>query len=178
MIGIDACELVWLPLELPPSPGFIVRWQRGCLVLLAALPCRAMAWLAGHALDMLGMTLHSKPRGALGKLGVRRTCWGGLVPNMRMLRQVLEMLEKGETPPNIRTDIVDEPPDPAAVPSSARMQPRAKPWERSGAPAASSAFPTILPGASGGELPARLLPRTAHLAVVYFITLMPAAKHP
>ena len=72
---------------------------------------------------------------------------------MCALRQVLEMLEKGETPPNIRTDIVDEPPDPAAVPSSARLQPRAKPWERAPPPAASSAFPTILPGASGGKLP-------------------------
>ena len=82
-----------------------------------------------------------------------------------MLRQVLEMLEKGETPPNIRTDIMDEPPDPAAVPSSARLQPRAKPWERSAPPAASSAFPTILPGASGGKSPAPLRCRTACPAV-------------
>ena len=83
------------------------------------------------------------------------------------MRQVLEMLEKGETPPNIRTDIMDEPPDPAAVPSSARLQPRAKPWERSAPPAASSAFPTILPGASGGTSPALQFGTAAHAAALF-----------
>lgn len=60
------------------------------------------------------------------------------------------MLEKGETPSNIRTDIVDEPPNPGAVPSSARMKPRAKPWDRAGAPAASAPFPALASGGSGG----------------------------
>ena len=62
------------------------------------------------------------------------------------------MLEKGQTPPNIRTDIMDEPPNPAAVPSSARMKPRAKPWERAGAPAASMPFPALASGGSGGNI--------------------------
>ena len=54
--------------------------------------------------------------------------------------QVLEMLENGETPPGIRADIVDTPPDPAAPPPPSRLAARPKPWER----AASSGPP---PGA-------------------------------
>ena len=64
---------------------------------------------------------------------------------------MLEMLEKGETPPNIRTDIVDEPPNPAAVPSSARMKPKAKPWERAAAPTSAAAFPALAPSGSSGK---------------------------
>lgn len=45
--------------------------------------------------------------------------------------QVLEMLENGETPPGIRADIVDTPPDPAAPPPPSRLAARPKPWERS-----------------------------------------------
>lgn len=45
--------------------------------------------------------------------------------------QVLEMLERGETPPNVRSDINDKPPDPTIPPPAAQMQPRPKPWERS-----------------------------------------------
>lgn len=45
--------------------------------------------------------------------------------------EVLEMLERGETPPGIRSDIVDTPPDPLQSASEARLKPRAKPWERS-----------------------------------------------
>lgn len=52
--------------------------------------------------------------------------------------QVLEMLENGETPPGIRADIVDTPPDPAAPPPPSRLAARPKPWERS----ASSGPPT------------------------------------
>lgn len=69
---------------------------------------------------------------------------------------MLEMLEKGETPPNIRTDIVDEPPNPAAVPSSARMKPKAKPWERAAAPT-SAPFPALAPSGSSGIMPHYLL---------------------
>ena len=45
--------------------------------------------------------------------------------------QVLEMLERGETPPGIRHDIIDTPPDPQQAASEARLKPRSKPWERS-----------------------------------------------
>jgi len=53
------------------------------------------------------------------------------------------MLEKGETPPGIRADIVDTPPDPAAPPPPARLAPRLKPWERaaSGPPPGARAAP-------------------------------------
>ena len=61
------------------------------------------------------------------------------------MAQVLEMLEKGETPPGIRGDIVDTPPDPAAPPPPARLTPRLKPWER-----AASGPP---PGACGAARP-------------------------
>jgi hypothetical protein len=43
--------------------------------------------------------------------------------------QVLEMLEKGETPPGIRADINDAPPNPDAPQPSARLPRRPKPWE-------------------------------------------------
>lgn len=46
--------------------------------------------------------------------------------------QVLEMLERGETPPNVRTDINDKPPNPNQAPPSSHAQPRLKPWEKSG----------------------------------------------
>ncbi len=39
---------------------------------------------------------------------------------------ILEMLAAGVTPPGIRTDIVDTPPDPAAPPSASRLPPRPK----------------------------------------------------
>ena len=44
--------------------------------------------------------------------------------------QVLEMLEKGETPPGIRTDIQDSPPNPSQPPPPSSLAPRSKPWER------------------------------------------------
>ena len=52
--------------------------------------------------------------------------------------QVLEMLEKGETPSNIRTDINDKPPNPAQPPPSSLLQPRPKPWESAHSPAAAT----------------------------------------
>lgn len=58
-------------------------------------------------------------------------CQGGYAgTDVLLCLQVLEMLEKGQTPPGIRTDIDDEPPNPSAPPPGARMQPRPKPWER------------------------------------------------
>lgn len=40
------------------------------------------------------------------------------------------MVARGQTPPNVRTDIDDAPPDPHRAPSEPRAQPRQKPWER------------------------------------------------
>lgn len=65
------------------------------------------------------------------------------------------MLEKGQTPPGIRTDINDKPPDPSAAPPAARMKPRPKPWERG----AAGSLASSLGGAGGsssslGSLPA------------------------
>jgi hypothetical protein len=56
------------------------------------------------------------------------------------------MLEKGETPPGIRTDIIDDPPNPAAPPPNPRLIPRPKPWERTNGGGGS--FP------AGGSYPA------------------------
>ena len=44
--------------------------------------------------------------------------------------EVLEMLERGETPPGIRDDIDDSPPDPTHPPPPSRMKPLPKPWEQ------------------------------------------------
>ena len=41
------------------------------------------------------------------------------------------MLERGETPPGIRDDINDKPPNPEQPPPPARMKPLPKPWEKS-----------------------------------------------
>ncbi|KDD74251.1 hypothetical protein H632_c1456p0, partial [Helicosporidium sp. ATCC 50920] len=50
-------------------------------------------------------------------------------PHPPSYMQVLEMLEKGETPPGIRSDIDDKAPDPEAAPPPAKLAPRPKPWE-------------------------------------------------
>lgn len=42
--------------------------------------------------------------------------------------EVLEMLEKGETPPGIRDDINDKPPDPTMSPPISKLKPVPKPW--------------------------------------------------
>ncbi|EIE19534.1 hypothetical protein COCSUDRAFT_48772 [Coccomyxa subellipsoidea C-169] len=66
-------------------------------------------------------------------------------PHPASYMEVLEMLEKGQTPPGIRDDIVDVPPNPSAPPPGARMKPRPKPWERAASapdsPVANGAFP-------------------------------------
>jgi len=51
-------------------------------------------------------------------------------PQSASYQEVLRMLEQGKTPPGIRTDIVDTPPDPTQPPSSSQAAPRRKPWER------------------------------------------------
>lgn len=43
--------------------------------------------------------------------------------------EVLEMLEKGQTPPGIRTDINDKPPNPYQPPPEPKLKPKPKPWE-------------------------------------------------
>lgn len=43
---------------------------------------------------------------------------------------VLAILERGETPPGIRTDINDKPPNPEQPPPPARLKARPKPWEK------------------------------------------------
>lgn len=54
-------------------------------------------------------------------------------PHPRSYLDVLAMLERGETPPGIRSDVADRPPDPTQVPRDPRMDVRPKPWSiRSG----------------------------------------------
>lgn len=53
---------------------------------------------------------------------------GGRHPASYM--EVLEMLERGETPPGIRDDIDDKPPNPDQPPPPSRMKPKPKPWEK------------------------------------------------
>lgn len=48
----------------------------------------------------------------------------------RSYMEVLEMLERGETPPGINERIRDTPVDPSVKPTAPKLQPRRKPWER------------------------------------------------
>lgn len=79
--------------------------------------------------------LHTIMHGPAGSCFlVQRPCLLCFAPGLYIMlgcMQVLEMLERGETPPGIRSDIVDTPPDPLQSASEARLKPRAKPWERS-----------------------------------------------
>eukprot|EP00775_Hariotina_reticulata_P012762 gene12762-12891_t len=47
--------------------------------------------------------------------------------------QVMEMVRAGITPPNVRTDINDSPPDPTRPLTAPQLQPMGKPWERGSA---------------------------------------------
>ena len=49
-------------------------------------------------------------------------------PHPASYRDVLDMLDKGMTPPGIR-DVDDKPPDPTRAVPRARIEPRRKPWE-------------------------------------------------
>jgi hypothetical protein len=78
---------------------------------------------------------------------------------------VMEMVAKGVTPPNVRTDIDDSPPDPTKPLPEPRMPARPKPWETRAAAAAAAgrpaggAFPGADPaGAAGPHHSARLDP--------------------
>mmetsp|Transcript_18884 Transcript_18884/g.40682 ORF Transcript_18884/g.40682 Transcript_18884/m.40682 type:complete len:582 (+) Transcript_18884:92-1837(+) len=48
----------------------------------------------------------------------------------KSFHEVMEMVSKGITPPNVRTDINDKPPDPSRPFSEPRIKPMSKPWER------------------------------------------------
>uniref|UniRef100_A0A1D2AAM9 Peroxisomal membrane protein PEX14 n=1 Tax=Auxenochlorella protothecoides TaxID=3075 RepID=A0A1D2AAM9_AUXPR len=69
--------------------------------------------------------------------------------------EVLEMLEKGQKPPGIRTDINDKAPNPTQSVPSPRLAPRRKPWERSveGPSPASSAVSEPRQGAGEARAP-------------------------
>ena len=49
--------------------------------------------------------------------------------------EVMEMVSKGVTPSNVRSDINDKPPDPTRPPSEPKSKPLPKPWERQTSPA-------------------------------------------
>lgn len=67
--------------------------------------------------------------------------------------EVLEMLEKGETPPGIRTDIDDKAPNPEQAVPTPRMPVPRKPWER--AAAERRAAGSVAASAAGSEASSR-----------------------
>lgn len=72
------------------------------------------------------------------------------------------MVARGETPPNVRTDIDDRAPDPARPLSAPTQAPLPKPWEAKGRAAAAGIAGTAPSVEHGGELPASsALPITA-----------------
>lgn len=78
---------------------------------------------------------------------------GDAPPHPPSYMQVLEMLEKGQTPPGIR-DIDDKPPDPDARIPAATMSRRRKPWEKSGESGVTTGGGDAVGGASGSPLSA------------------------
>ncbi|GBF95783.1 hypothetical protein Rsub_08219 [Raphidocelis subcapitata] len=51
-------------------------------------------------------------------------------PHSQAFMDIMAMVARGETPPNVRTDIDDAPPDPTRPPTAPQLQPKPKPWER------------------------------------------------
>eukprot|EP00891_Asterochloris_glomerata_P006807 jgi/Astpho2/6807/Aster-x1399 len=51
-------------------------------------------------------------------------------PHPASYMQIMDMLKKGETPPGIRTDIKDQPPNPTRPITEPKLKPRVKPWEQ------------------------------------------------
>lgn len=47
---------------------------------------------------------------------------------------ILQMVQAGKTPPNVRTDIDDKPSDPNAPITAGQVAPRPKPWQKRGLP--------------------------------------------
>ncbi|CAL8471170.1 g10712 [Coccomyxa elongata] len=106
-------------------------------------------------------------------------------PHPASYMEVLEMLEKGQTPPNIREDINDVPPNPSAPPPGARMKPRPKPWERTASEngAAASAFPAAASGAfpadtGPGTGPSAAFPPKTRVAVAQKDAEQPPTRAP
>ena len=63
-------------------------------------------------------------------------------PHPQSYLDVLAMLERGETPPGIRSDVADQPPDPAQVPRGSTMHVRPKPWLRPSDPGSDAPVPS------------------------------------
>lgn len=64
----------------------------------------------------------------------------------------MEMLEKGLTPPNVRSDIMDQPPNPQQPAPESRLAPREKPWlstTPSRVPVEAAAPSHVVPGIGG-----------------------------
>eukprot|EP00890_Picochlorum_soloecismus_P006169 jgi/Picsp_1/6553/NSC_03896-R1_peroxin pex14 len=65
--------------------------------------------------------------------------------------EVLEMLERGQTPPGIRDDINDKAPNPQVTPPPARLRPLPKPWKREASSEKGGLYAGDASGISGGE---------------------------
>lgn len=63
------------------------------------------------------------------------------------------MLERGETPPNVRKDINDKPPNPNVAPPAAKLKPRPKPWEKLNGHAAPSGEASAAAPSHNGPAP-------------------------
>ncbi|WIA09958.1 hypothetical protein OEZ85_010170 [Tetradesmus obliquus] len=69
-------------------------------------------------------------------------------PHSAAFQEVMEMVRAGITPPNVRTDIDDSPPDPARPISAPQLAPRGKPWERSSVSSNTGSTPAAYGAAS------------------------------
>ncbi|KAK9837860.1 hypothetical protein WJX74_006450 [Apatococcus lobatus] len=74
-------------------------------------------------------------------------------PHPASYMEVLDMLERGETPPNVRKDINDKPPNPNLAPPAAKLKPRPKPWEIANGHVAQSGEPAAASTAQNGPIP-------------------------
>lgn len=89
------------------------------------------------------------------------------------------MLEKGQTPPGIRHDIIDEPPNPSALPSGARLKPRPKPWERAASATDSAATNGALsPGAGQRGFPFTVISLSYCSYAVHYIVILMSHAYP
>ena len=82
----------------------------------------------------------------------------GGAPHSARYQEVLDLLARGETPPNVRADIRDTPPDPAAPLPSPALAPRSKPWERSGGGSSSNGDDDLSANAAPWRPPPRVMP--------------------
>ncbi|CAN0901199.1 Peroxisomal membrane protein PEX14 [Linum grandiflorum] len=68
-----------------------------------------------------------------------------VAPHPKSYMEIMEMIQRGERPPNIR-DINDQPPNPNQQISKPRLAPRSKPWEGNGAKPVSRGFVSSVNG--------------------------------